>query len=464
MPNWFQRLFRHSSVPAATPPEPSSGGETAPLTLRLGEAIIPIVSRPASALPTTEPRIPALVPSPATVPPLPLVPEPVPITRPRPEPAYRPPDAATQERISEDQRRDRHEFGEELRGVGAKQRGAVTELARLNTLGLPIFHTEQDLARWLGISLARLRWYTYDNPADTTWHYTRWTIKKRNGGERVILAPKRELKALQRKVLAGIVARVPVAATTHGFVPGRSTVTNARVHAGRSVVLKLDLKDFFPNITYPRVRGLFISLGYSYPVAATLALLCTEYDREAFTRAGTRHYVSIGPRHLVQGAPTSPGLANLVAWKLDRRLGGLAAKRGFAFTRYADDLTFSGDDRAAVDQLRGLARRIIDEEHFTVNSPKTRVAPRSARQVVTGLVVNEATATPRALRRRLRAILHNAQRTGLEAQNRDHRDDFAAYLRGMIAYIQGVQPRHATRLRGALERVETGNMTGKGDG
>ena len=93
---------------------------------------------------------------------------------------------------------------------------------------------------------------------------------------------------------------------------------------GKRVVLGLDLKDFFPSITFQRVRGSIIAHGYSYVVASTLALLCTEYDREPFDRDGERFYVSIGHRHLVQGAPTSPALANVVAWRLDRRLMGLA--------------------------------------------------------------------------------------------------------------------------------------------
>src|SRR5262249_3086559 len=160
---------------------------------------------------------------------------------------------------------------------------------------------------------------------------------------------------------------------------------------------------------FPRVRGLFLALGYPYAVAAALALLCTEYDREPFEReGGERYYVSVGPRHLVQGAPTSPALANLVAWRLDRRLAGLAAKYGFTYPRYADDLTFSGDDVEALGRLRVSAQRIIAAEHFTTNTTKTRIARRSSRQTVTGLVVNERVATPRRLRRQLRAILHNA--------------------------------------------------------
>jgi retron-type reverse transcriptase len=218
-------------------------------------------------------------------------------------------------------------------------------------------------------------------------------------------------------------------------------------------VLKLDLQDFFPSITFRRVRGLFIALGYSFGVASTLALLCTEYDRQPFLRDGEQFFISVGPRHLVQGAPTSPGLANLVAWRLDRRLAGLATKRAFVYTRYADDLTFSGDDAEIAVHLGAAARRIVADERFTVNAGKTRLLRRGGRQTVTGLVVNERPATPRELRRRLRAILHNAAQEGLETQNRDGRGNYTAYLSGLIAYVGSANPRHGEVLTRQLRRV-----------
>jgi retron-type reverse transcriptase len=348
---------------------------------------------------------------------------------------------------------DRVTFGEEQWGIGAAHRAAALDDSKLTHFDLPRLASEAELAEWLGIPLPRLRWYTHDRAADTTWHYVRYTIPKRSGGERVILAPKRELKRLQRKVLDDLLARVPVAPAAHGFVRGRSILTNARPHAERAAVLRLDLKDFFPSITAPRVRGLFIALGYPFSVAAALALLCTEYEREPFERDGTRHYVSVGPRHLVQGAPTSPALANLAAWRLDRRLAGLAGRHGVTYTRYADDLTFSSDDPEAIRAVRVVAKRIIAEEHFALNTAKTHLAERSARQVVTGLVVNDGAAAPRELRRRLRAILHNAHRTGLAAQNRDGRAAWAAYLRGQIAFVESANPQHAERLRAELRRA-----------
>jgi retron-type reverse transcriptase len=360
---------------------------------------------------------------------------------------------------------DRRYFGEDLWGTSKQQRIATFDEGKIRRFGLPALRNEGEVAAWLGLPLARLRWFTHDRAADTTWHYVRYTVPKRSGGQRVILAPKSELKALQRRTLADLLAKIPTAPAAHGFVPGRSFATNAQPHVGKRVVVGLDLKDFFPSITFPRVRGVLIAHGYSYAVASTLALLCTEYDREPFDRDGERLYISVGPRHLVQGAPTSPALANLVAWRLDRRLTGLAAKYGFSYTRYADDLTFSGDDAAVVGSLITNVKRIVADERFILNDAKTHVARRARRQVVTGLVVNDQVATPRQLRRRLRAILHNAQRDahlGDSSQETSARRPMPAYgsIRGLIAFVNAVNPRHAAPLLEALLQIRVTPTSG----
>lgn len=360
---------------------------------------------------------------------------------------------AREQRKFSRRQKDRTWFGEEVWGASEKQRTATCNPDRLQQLNLPILHTEQDLAFLLDIPLRRLRWFTHDRAAETVWHYTRYTIPKRSGGERVILAPKRELKALQRQVLHKILAGVPASQSAHGFAVGRSIATNAQPHAGKAIVLNLDLKDFFPSITYERVRGWFIGAGYSFSVASVLALLSTEHDRELFEHNDTRYFVSVTPRALVQGAPTSPALANLIAWRLDRRLDGLARKHNFAYTRYADDLTFSGDDSDAAHRIRRAAEQIIADEQFTLHPQKTRIYRRSSRQIVTGLVVNDEVNTPRQIRRRVRAILHNARTTGLEAQNHNHHPNFRAYLSGLIGLINMTSPQEAERLRDELRQV-----------
>jgi len=350
-------------------------------------------------------------------------------------------------------RRDRRYFGEQLWGASAQQRYASTNLESLRQHDLPEFRSEWELAEWLGLPLHRLRWFTHDKAADTVWHYVQYTIPKRSGGTRTILAPKRELKALQRKLLHELIEKIPPSHLAHGFIKARSTVTNADQHTGRAFVLRLDLRDFFPSITYRRVRGLFIRLGYSFSVASVLALLCTEYQRERYERNGIPYYVSIGERHLVQGAPTSPALSNLIARGMDYRLNGLASKRDFSYTRYADDLTFSGDSLDDTLKILDVAQRIIPSEGFAVNKAKTKIFRQSSRQMVTGIVVNQQTSTPRQLRRKVRAILHNAQQTGLHAQNKEGHENFRAYLLGLIGYIHAANPQHGAQLLAALQAL-----------
>ena len=176
--------------------------------------------------------------------------------------------------------------------------------------------------------------------------------------------------------------------------------------------MNLDLEDFFPSIGFPRVRSVFKRAGYSPAVATILALLCTECPRRVMEYDGVRYSAATGPRGLPQGACTSPGLSNQVARRLDRRLGGLAGKLGITYTRYADDLTFSGDGEleGRVGYLMARVRHIAQDEGFAVNEAKSRVLRRNAAQVVTGLVVNGRPGVPRAEVRRLRAILHRARK------------------------------------------------------
>lgn len=357
---------------------------------------------------------------------------------------------------------DRTCFGEELRGVSKRHRAATIDEEKLARFSLPVLRTEYDLAELLGISRSRLRWFTHDKPADTVCHYACYTIPKRSGGERPIMAPLPELKALQRTILRDILARIPPSNQAHGFVMQRSIVTNAQPHTGKQIVLNLDLKDFFPSITFARVRGWFISIGYPFSVASTLALLCTEHPREPFDHDGTRYYVSTGPRCLVQGAPTSPALANLIAWRLDRRLNGLARKHGFDYTRYADDLTFSGNDITTAMHIRRTAKHIIEDEDFVLHPDKTRVVRRSSRQVVTGVIVNDRVNTPRWFRRRVRAILHNSRTTGLDAQNRINHPAFRACMHGFVGLITMSNPQQGRQLQQTLRAVERQHRPEKG--
>lgn len=323
------------------------------------------------------------------------------------------------------------------RGVSGRlgDRRALVEL--LASRGLPVLSSPADVARALEIPVPRLRWLAYHNEAVTRTHYIYFEIPKRSGGTRLLSAPHRDLARAQQFIFHAILEKLTVDEPAHGFIKGRSTVTNALPHVGRDIVVNLDLEDFFPSITFPRIRGLFQKLGYSPAVATVLALLCTEPPRRLVEFDGQRYWVAVGPRALPQGACTSPALSNLVARKLDRRLQGTCVKAGWTYSRYADDLTFSAapGKREEVGRLIARVRHLATEEGFTLHPRKGRTQRAGGRQTVTGIVVNAKPSLAREEVRRLRAILHGARRTGLAAQNREGRPNFEAWLRGKLAYL-----------------------------
>src|SRR5262245_54014562 len=338
-------------------------------------------------------------------------------------------------------------------GVSAGFQKTTSDAGLLKQRNLPVLHTGRDVAAAMGITLPSLRWLTYHRKSATLVHYHRYSIAKKTGGVRYISAPKAALAQAQRWVFVHILSRLEVEEPAHGFVPCCSIVTNAAPHAGRQVVINLDLKDFFPSITFRRVKGLFEKLGYSEHVATVFALLCTEPPRVATELDGKVFHVALGQRVLPQGACTSPAITNALCRRLDRRLSGLAHKHGYAYTRYADDLTFSGDNTKAVGRLLRSVRSVLTEEGYAEHPRKTRVLRRSRRQEVTGVTVNVRPTIAKKEIRLLRAILHNVARHGLASQNRDNHPDFAAHLRGRVEFACMVDPRRGAPLREALKQA-----------
>ncbi len=276
-------------------------------------------------------------------------------------------------------------------------------------------------------------------------------IAKATGGVRRIHAPRQELKVLQRRILDAIVARIPAHDACHGFVTGRSAVTNAAVHQGAHVVLKLDLADFFPTIHYRRVVGVFEYYGYSPEVASRLAALCTHRAVLADGRVAW-------PGVLPQGAPTSPALANVVCRRLDARLTQLARKVSARYTRYADDLTFSfpAEPEVPLGRFFWWVDQICQAEGFTENTRKRRVLRRHMQQRVTGIVVNDGLTVPRAARRELRALLCRCRKEGLSAVAETlGRPRLAAELAGYAAYVRMVQPELGERLAEQVRALGT---------
>ncbi len=280
--------------------------------------------------------------------------------------------------------------------------------------------------------------------------YVEFEIPKAKGGTRRIAAPRKTLRKVQRTLLDQILAKIPMHDACHGFVAGRSTVSNASPHQGAAIVVKLDLKDFFPTVHYRRVRGLFQWLGYNADVANTLAGLTTYRPK---LEDGT----VLWPGVLPQGAPTSPALANLACRRMDRRLGKLAEKYGAIYTRYADDLTFSFKTAPPVKLGRFLwwVDAICQQEGFHERPDKRRILRNKHQQRITGIVVNAGVHVPRADRKRFRAILHNCAKHGVASQAKGI-EDFEAYLRGYAAYVHMVEPERGAKLVAEVEKLLRG--------
>jgi retron-type reverse transcriptase len=301
---------------------------------------------------------------------------------------------------------------------------------------LPAISKVSQLCEALNLTVSELRRLCYQREASTYSHYTRFEIPKRSGGMRAIWAPLPTLKQAQHWILHEILERLVVHGAAHGFLSGRSIATNAAEHCNSQLLVKLDIENFFPSISWKRVKGVFRKAGYPEQIATLLALLCTEAPREIVQDNGKTYYVALAERCLPQGAPTSPALTNALCLRLDRRITGFADKAGWRYTRYADDLTFSfaADNSQAADisRLLGTVKRILGEEGFNVNVKKTHVIRQHQAQQVTGLIVNgtQAPRVSRSLKRQMRAALHNLQQgKGLkEGESLNRLKGYAAYI------------------------------------
>ncbi|HEY6758309.1 MAG TPA: reverse transcriptase family protein [Baekduia sp.] len=337
----------------------------------------------------------------------------------------------------------------------------------------PELATVGDLAAWLELTTGELAWFAdvqgRERRAEDRRlrHYTYAWIARPGGPVRVLEQPKARLKALQRRILRELLAHIPAHDAAYGFVPGRSVVQHAAAHVGAPAILRFDVEDFFVSLPAGRVYGIFRLGGYSEAVAHTLTGLCTNSVppgawsdipipdgdlRVAHHRLGRR----LAAPHLPQGAPTSPLLANLCAFTLDRRMAGLAEQLGATYTRYADDLVLSGDRALARGAARtqGTVAAIVAGEGLRLNARKTQVMTAATRQRVAGVVVNAHPNYARDEYDRLKAILHNAARgDGPERENRDHHPDFRAHLLGRVAWVTALNPARGAKLRARFDAI-----------
>jgi hypothetical protein len=322
---------------------------------------------------------------------------------------------------------------------------------------VPALATAGKLAAWLDLPIGRLDWLadvkglTIKQTEPKLRHYVNVWIPRRRGKPRLLEVPKPQLKAIQRRILHAILDKIPPHDAAHGFRVGRSIVSYVQPHVGRRIVLRFDLRDFFASVSAARVQALFRTAGYPRGVARLLCGLCTTRTPEDVAPLEPRWRA----RHLPQGAPTSPALANLATYRLDVRLQALALALNAKYTRYADDLAFSGDQRLmrAARRVQILVAVVAAEEGFELNFRKSRFMREGVRQQLAGVVVNVRPNPRRAIYDELKATLHNCVRHGPATQNRAGCADFRRQLLGRVGYVKFLNPPRGAKLRALFDRI-----------
>ena len=328
-------------------------------------------------------------------------------------------------------------------------------LERLQSYGLPTYSNAEQIAAAMGITIGQLRFLAFSRKTSPISHYIRFKIPKKTGGDRIISAPMPRLKQAQHWILTNILQKVELHSAAHGFCQGRSIVSNAQPHVGAEVVINFDLKDFFPSISYPRIKGLFIALGYSEAAATIFGLLCTEPDIAEIELDGKTYYVALSERYLPQGAPTSPAITNIICRRLDRSLTSMAEKLGFIYTRYADDLTFStsGDSRRHICNILRRTESIVEYEGFMINEEKTRILRNSQQQDVTGVIVNSKPNVDKKTLKRFRATLYQIEKDGLAGKHWGKSTDLLASIQGFANFVAMVNPELGGEFKAQVRRI-----------
>lgn len=307
---------------------------------------------------------------------------------------------------------------------------------RLVERKLPIVYSYEHLSQLVGIRENYIRSVAYSQEH----YYRNFTIPKKNGSLRQISEPLPNLKIIQRWILDNILYQIEPSPYAKGFVPRRSIKENARFHRKQEMVLCLDIENFFSSISSAKVRQFFLSCGYSNNLTYYLTRLCT-------LNGG-----------LPQGAPTSPTLSNLIFASLDNKISKYCLDNKIRYSRYADDLTFSGSFVAGT--LINNVKRHLDELKLTIKAEKTRLMRRHERQEVTSVVVNEKLQATRKLRRDLRQAVYYIEQFGLNAhldKIKERRANYTKHLMGQATFILFLNPSDKDA-RSALEILRKNDL------
>lgn len=287
-------------------------------------------------------------------------------------------------------------------------------------LGLPVIQTLGDFSKFTHVSKYSI--YRLSKYADK--YYKTYTIPKKSGEPRVISQPSKKLKGIQSWILVNILNKLKVSNSCKGFEKNSSTCDNVRPHVGANIVLTIDLEDFFHSVKRNHVYSIFKSVGYNGFISSIFTNICT-YNGA-----------------LPQGGPCSPKLANLSTWTLDNRIQGFVGIRGINYSRYADDLTFSGLNPVKFVKIIPRIKAIIESEDFKVNSKKTRIAGSARAKIITGLILSkEAFGIGKQKYKLLRSKVHH-----LTLPEQQENTTLLYHVEGWISYIHSVDKDRYTKL------------------
>lgn len=328
----------------------------------------------------------------------------------------------------------------------------------LTEKGLPIIFSPKHLAIHLGIDYGELK--DRIDCSEDYYHY--FLISKKNGGKRRVIAPSATMREVQAWIKSAILDKQEVKECVTGFVKKKSVLDNARPHVNKKYVLKCDIKDFFESINIHAVSAIFHKMGYTRQVAYALAALCTtKICKWRYDQLEDEEQEAFGPlfgkdaAFLVQGAATSPGIANLVCARMDKRLMGYCERHNVSYTRYADDMTFSADRKEDLPSMAFL-RKVLHKYDFEMNDEKTQLLTSKGRQYVTGLLVDGRVRVPGKYKKEIYRHLHFCLKYG----GHSHFNRLASekafgreWLYGKIYYVNAIEPEEAKKMLKMADEV-----------
>jgi hypothetical protein len=343
-------------------------------------------------------------------------------------------------------------LGEGYSGLLSQKSSNTTRLKEAN---LPVINSAHQLALAMNTNVSELRFLAYSRKNAETSHYNRFKIAKKTGGFRLISAPSPRLKKTQTWILENILNNVEINSKAHGCVQEKSIKTNAELHVGKSVVINQDLKNFFPSISYQRVLGAFKSLGYSGQVSTILALICTEPEVVEVRLEDKTYYSQKGERFLPQGSPCSPAISNIICRKLDKRLEGLANKYKYTYSRYVDDITFSGgkEELKYISAILKYSKKIVKAENFRLHPDKLRIMKRGGKQEVTGVVVNQKTNIDKREYKRFKALIFQIEKDGIQGKNWKGNKKILPAIHGYANFIHQINPELGAKIKPRVKSI-----------